>query len=94
LGSAFAAARAAVETVQANLEWFEKYGGDISAWMTAYTVTTTTTTTSTTSTTSTTPGQSEETTTPSTTTTEGASSVAFNPIMCIIIVMGYIVTKY
>lgn len=42
LGSALATARAAIETVNANLAWFDKYRKDISAWMAAYTETTTT----------------------------------------------------
>jgi hypothetical protein len=88
LGSALATARAAVQTVDANLAWFDKYRGDISAWMTQYTEPATTTTTTTTT-------QAPSVTEPSsTTTTEGASSLSFNPIMGIIIMMGYIAAKY
>ena len=28
--------QSALETVEANLQWFEKYGGDISAWLAAW----------------------------------------------------------
>jgi hypothetical protein len=83
LGSALATAKAAVATVEANLVWFDKYRGDISAWMAAYTETTTSDPT--------TAGPTTET---PITTTDAATSLSFNPIISIIIVTGYMVAKY
>ena len=61
--------QSALETVDANLQWLEKYGGDISAWLAG----------------------------PSTdgTTTEAASYLSYSPTMSIIIILsGYLITKY
>jgi hypothetical protein len=64
--------QSALETVDANLQWLEKYGGDISAWL-----------------------ASPSPTTEPSTTTDAASYLSFNPTMNIIIILsGYLMTKY
>jgi hypothetical protein len=88
LGPALATAKAAVESVNSNLEWFEKYREDISAWMAAYTETTTS------SPTTTDPTITDPTITETPTTPGAATSLSFNPILSIIIVTGYMVAKY
>lgn len=91
LGSALAAAKAAVETVTVNLAWFDKYRQDISEWMVAYTETTTSGPTTTTGQTTTTGPPTSET---PITTTDAGTSLSCNPLISIIILTGYMVAKY
>jgi len=72
--------QSALETVDANLQWLEKYGGDISAWLAAWLAL---------------PSPDPSPDPPPVSTPGAASYLSFIPTMSIIITLsGYLITKY
>ena len=92
--------QSALETVDANLQWLEKYGGDISGWLAAWEPNPSpgpsTDPSPDSSTEPSTDPSNDSSTDPSPSpSTDAASYLSFNPTMSIIVILsGYLITKY